>query len=107
MEKATKDKDAVLLQASPSSGYRENVQTEETLRVEDIRRLVEQDPDPQVRVAALDLLIRYDPSEDATQVLRNLAAGPNESLREIAVAYLALMEEAAAAAANVPQEPKN
>jgi hypothetical protein len=61
MKKATKDKDAVLLQASPSSGYRENVQTEETLRVEDIRRLVEQDPDPQVRVAALDLLIRLTP----------------------------------------------
>jgi len=134
VEKATQDKDAELLQASPSSGDLENVQTEETLRaellsadpevrltalkamvsaevgdssVEDIRQLVEQDPDPQVRAAALDLLILYDPSEEATQVLRNLAAGPNDSLREIAVEHLALMEEAASATANVQQEPKN
>ncbi|MGH8604415.1 MAG: HEAT repeat domain-containing protein, partial [Gammaproteobacteria bacterium] len=134
VEKATQDKDAELLQASPSSGDLENVQTEETLRaellsadpevrltalkatvsaeggdsvVEDIRQLVEQDPDPQVRAAALDLLILYDPSEEATQVLRNLAAGPNDSLREIAVEHLALMEEAAAAAANVQQKPKS
>jgi HEAT repeats len=134
MEKTMQDKDAALLQASPSRGDRENVQTEETLRtellsadpevrltavkamvsaeggdssMEDIRQLVEQDPDPQVRAAALDLLILYDPSEEATQVLRNLAAGPDESLREIAVERLTLMEEAAAAAANVRLEPKN
>lgn len=134
VEKATQDKDAELLQASPYSGDLENVQTEETLRaellsadpevrltalkamvsaergdssVEDIRQLVEQDPDPQVRAAALDMLILYDPSEEATQVLRNLSAGPDESLREIAVEHLTLMEEAAAATANVQQEPKN
>lgn len=129
VEKATQDKDAELLPASL-----ENVQTEETLRaellstdpavrltalkamvsaevgdssVEDIRQLVEQDPDPQVRAAALDLLILYDPSEEATRVLRNLSAGPDESLREIAVEHLTLMEESAAASANVQQEPKN
>lgn len=129
VEKATQEKDAGLFPASF-----ENVQTEETLRaellsadpevrltalkamvsaevgdssVEDIRQLVEQDPDPQVRAAALDLLILYDPSEEATQVLRNLTAGPDESLREIAIEHLTLMEEAAAATANVQQEPKN
>jgi HEAT repeat protein len=73
--------------------------------MEDSRQLVEQDPDPQVRAAALDLLILFDPSEEAIQVLRNLAGGPDQSLREIAVEHLMLMEDAAAA--NVQQKPKN
>lgn len=71
--------------------------------IEDVRRLVQQDPNPEVRAAALDRLILYDPSEEAMQILRNLTTNPDESLRELAVEHLARMQEAKTATENVPQ----
>lgn len=72
--------------------------------LEDIRDLVEQDPDPLVRATALDSLILYDTSDEAVQTLRGLAEGSDETLREMAMEQLEHLDEAAAATASVAQD---
>lgn len=99
------------LQSSDPAARRTALQNIESTEVgdstiEDVRRLVQHDPDPEVRVAALDRLILYDPSEEAMQLLRNLTAGPDASLREVATEHLARIEEVNAITADVMLESK-
>lgn len=76
------------------------------LSLEDIRLAVEYDPDSRVRAKALDFLLLHDPSEEATQILRDIAVDPDDPLREIAVVHLERMQKAAAGTASVAHAPK-
>lgn len=69
--------------------------------LQDIRRLVETDPDPTVRAAALDALIRYDGTEEITEVLTTLADAPDDELQDIATEYLKRQQEEKRAVANI------
>ena len=65
----------------------------------DIRSVVVGDPDPTVREAALEVLVRYDETVEARALLRTLAADKDSPFRALAQKHANRMEEEARARA--------
>ena len=67
--------------------------------MEEVRRLAAEDPDPKVRTAALEVLVRYDESQEGRELLEKLAAaeGGDETTRDFAKRHLKRMDAEAAA----------
>ena len=65
---------------------------EDKATLADVRYAVTNDADPEVRQAALEVLVRYDESPEAKRVLEKLAADPRGPHREQARRELARME---------------
>ena len=72
---------------------REGVQDPATLA--EVRYKVTDDPDPEVRQAALEVLVRYDESPDARGVLEKLASEPRGAYRDFARRELDRMDQEA------------
>jgi HEAT repeats len=72
---------------------REGVQDPATLA--EVRYKVTDDPDPEVRQAALEVLVRYDESPDARRVLEKLASEPRGAYRDFARRELDRMDHEA------------
>ena len=65
---------------------------EDKATLADVRYAVTNDADPEVRQAALEVLVRYDESPEAKKVLEKLASDPRGPHREQARRELARME---------------
>ncbi|HEX9821491.1 MAG TPA: HEAT repeat domain-containing protein [Methylomirabilota bacterium] len=61
----------------------------------DVRSVVTSDPDPTVREAALEVLVRYDETVEARELLRVLAADKDSPFRAFAQKNVERMEEEA------------
>jgi hypothetical protein len=72
---------------------------QEASTLEEVRRLAAEDPDSQVRGAALEVLVRYDKSQEGRALLEKLAAaeGGDDNFRDFAKRHLQRMDAEAAA----------
>jgi hypothetical protein len=59
----------------------------------DVRAMVTWDPDPEVKQAALDVVVRYDEGVEGRALLKVLAADKSSALSKLAAAELRRMEE--------------
>ena len=71
----------------------------ESAALEEVRKLAEEDVDPQVKHSALEVVVRYDSSPEARALLERYARSGDEVLRSFASRELQRMDEEAAALA--------
>ena len=72
--------------------------------LKEVRKLAEEDADPQVRRSALEVIVCYDTSSEARELLERHAQGGDKVLRDFAIRELQRMDEEATAAAAADEQ---